>query len=163
MARRSKKIDFTAIAKRVGGIGAGVVGASYVYENIIPAEMDEKIKPLIIIGAGVMLPELLGKDVLIESIGDGMIGKGVQEAVKVYAPELAENVGITDPVMTPAVTGLGVNPEHVVGMLPNHYNPLNELLYDEETGRYYRQENGQLVPLEEDISGLGVEAEHILS
>lgn len=72
------KVDYKAIAMRVGGVGAGAIAANAAYK-ILPANMGAKIKAVIVLGVGVALPILAGggkQSKLIESVGDGMIAFG---------------------------------------------------------------------------------------
>ena len=79
-----KKLDFKAIAMRVGGVGAGAIAANAAYK-VLPANMKPALKAGIILAAGAIMPELAGGDKnagIVKNVGDGMIAFGALALAK---------------------------------------------------------------------------------
>ena len=121
----AKKFDFKRIGMKVVGVGAGAVVGKIADKPL--ANMNPKLRSIIKIGVGAVLPELI-KSEFVSSIGAGVLAVGaadlydsmvnktppVQGVGEVYDTA----VGTTeDYLITEPMNGVGENPEDVLAGL----------------------------------------------
>lgn len=99
----AKKLDFKKIAMKTAGLGVGGVGAG-ILASKLPDTLDAKIKNLVLIGAGTMLPTFMPKQELVGHVGDGMVAVGAMNLAKEFMPNLIQGV-----------SGIGTANEYVAG------------------------------------------------
>jgi hypothetical protein len=99
----AKKLDFKKIAMKTAGLGVGGIGAG-ILASKLPDTLDAKIKNLVLIGAGTMLPTFVPKQELVGHVGDGMIAVGAMNLAKEFMPNLIQGV-----------SGIGNSDEYVAG------------------------------------------------
>jgi hypothetical protein len=97
-----KKLDFKKIAMKTAGLGVGGIGAGFLVGKL-PETLDAKIKNLVLIGAGTMLPTVAPKQELVGHVGDGMVAVGAMGLAKEFIPALN------------GISGIGNTDEYVAG------------------------------------------------
>lgn len=155
-----KNIDFKAILMKVGGTGAGAIGANAVYK-IMPSTMRPLFKGGILIVAGAVLPKLGKKMAILEDIGAGMMAFGVLAVAKGQFNlnlNLAEIAEVASPVASQEVRYI---PEEVMNTveLAEAINGIQEIAEslsgDEDVASYYDEvadeDEAQVAEFQEDV------------
>jgi hypothetical protein len=124
----AKKFDFKRIGMKVVGVGAGAVVGKIADKPL--ANMNPKLRAIIKIGVGAVLPELV-KSEFVGSIGAGVLAVGAADLfdnmVNKTAPVqgLGEAydtaIGAEDYQVTESMNGIGADPEEVLAGLGDMY------------------------------------------
>lgn len=166
-----KGIDFKKIAVRTVGGTVGMLAAKYALNNFL-ANMDEKIKPLILLGVGVGVEMITAKQKgmikdVAEAASFAMLTGGGELAMQTFAPEIYSKIV---PMLTAADTdsagkalpfataSIGFNPgvalpdnrgANVLGV-----GASDEIYMDDATGKYYAvNEMGELKEVTPSMNG----------
>jgi hypothetical protein len=123
----AKKFDFKRIGMKVVGVGAGAVVGKIANKPL--ANMNPKLRSIIKIGAGAVLPELV-KSEFVGSIGAGILAVGAAELFETMTGATAPVQGLgevydtalgatEDYQVTESMNGIGEDPEQVLAGLGN--------------------------------------------
>ena len=87
----AKKFDFKRIGMKVAGVGAGAIVGKIADKPL--ANMNPKLRSVLKIGIGAILPELAPKSILIDNAGAGLLAIGAAD--------------LFDSIVNKPVSGLG--------------------------------------------------------
>jgi hypothetical protein len=114
----AKKLDFKKIGMKAVGVSAGAV-AGTLANKAVP-NMNAKIRGVIKIAAGAVLPELMPKATILSDVGAGIIATGAIDLYNGFTGTTVSGIGATDLAIAGdedyEITGTSDNGEELSGI-----------------------------------------------
>lgn len=128
----AKKFDFKKIGMKVAGVGAGAVVGRVADKPL--ANMNPKIRSIIKIGVGAVLPEIAPKSPFIENMGAGVLAVGAADLFDSMTNKTVSGIGEPYDIALGEVGGDYYETE--VGDVGGDENALEGIDSDDETVTY---------------------------
>lgn len=98
----AKKFDFKRIGMKVAGVGVGAVAGKIADKPM--ANMNPKLRGIIKVGVGAVVPELMPKNEFIGAVGAGILAIGASDLYDSFTGKTGA-----------PVSGIGVYPDNALG------------------------------------------------
>ncbi len=105
-----KKFDFKRIGLRIAGVTAGAAAGTLANKPLV--NMNPKLRGVIKIGIGAILPELAPKGDFLKDVGAGIIATGAVDLLGAFAPALVsglDGIGEVGETASDFVNGIGAD------------------------------------------------------